>query len=81
MTTPPPSLPRKLQQWQAKLLDLSHANRLLYFKPTKLSSVPLTFPEPDKLFQQLVVQGKALTFPVNDSLGFNLIPPQRCSRL
>jgi very-short-patch-repair endonuclease len=48
------------------LLDLTRANRLLYFKPERGSSVPITSPAAADLFQELVVQGKRLTFPTAD---------------
>jgi len=55
---------RKLQVWKTKLLDVSHGNRLLYFKHTKSSSTAITFPDPDELFQQIVTKGRTLTFPL-----------------
>jgi len=45
---------RKLQVWKTKLLDLSHGNRLLFYKPTKSSSTTVTYPEPEDLLQQLL---------------------------
>lgn len=65
---------RKLKNWQAQLLDLSRANRLLYFKMAspsfggidRASSIPITSPEPADLFQQLVTRGKQLIFPLAD---------------
>jgi hypothetical protein len=59
-------LQRKLHNWQMLLLDLTRANRLLYFKPERGSSVPITSPAAADLFQELVVQGKRLTFPTAD---------------
>ena len=58
-----PSLDRKLHNWQMLLLDLTRANRLLYFKAERGSSVPITAPTSLELFQQLVTQGKRLKFP------------------
>jgi very-short-patch-repair endonuclease len=62
-TTP---LQRKLHNWQMLLLDLTRSNRLLYFKPERGSSVPITSPAAIDLFHDLVVQGKKLTFPTAD---------------
>jgi very-short-patch-repair endonuclease len=59
-------LQRKLRNWQMLLLDLTRANRLLYFKAERGSSVPITSPAPVELFQLLITQGKQLKFPVAD---------------
>lgn len=59
-------LQRKLHTWQMLLLDLTRANRLLYFKTERASSVPITSPASTDLFQELVTQGKKLTFPTAD---------------
>lgn len=67
---------RKLRNWQAQLLDLSRANRLLYFKPERGGFVPIVQPAPDELFQQLVGRGKTFTFPASDQLALlELDPP------
>ncbi len=63
---PDASLQRKLRNWQMLLLDLTRANRLLYFKAERGSSVPLTSPASAELFQQLVLQGRQLKFPAAD---------------
>jgi very-short-patch-repair endonuclease/uncharacterized protein YicC (UPF0701 family) len=63
---PDASLQRKLRNWQMLLLDLTRANRLLYFKAERGSSVPITSPAPADLFQLLVTQGKSLKFPAAD---------------
>ena len=66
MIDPQAAVNRKLRSWQTQLLDLSRANRLLYYKPTRASTVPIVLPEPADLFQQLVVRGRKLTFPLAD---------------
>ena len=63
---PDASLQRKLRNWQMLLLDLTRANRLLYFKAERGSSVPVTSPASAELFQLLVTQGKPLKFPAAD---------------
>ena len=63
---PDASLQRKLRNWQMLLLDLTRANRLLYFKAERGSSVPLTSPASAELFQLLVMQGRQLKFPAAD---------------
>jgi hypothetical protein len=60
------SVLRKLHNWQMLLLDLMRANRLLYFKTDRASSVPITSPASADLFQELVTQGKKLTFATAD---------------
>jgi len=57
---------RKLHNWQMLLLDLTRANRLLYFKVDRASSVPITLPAPFDLFMELVPQGKKMTFQTAD---------------
>ncbi|CAG0931679.1 hypothetical protein TFLX_02230 [Thermoflexales bacterium] len=63
---PDVSLQSKLHNWQMLLLDLSRANRLLYFKAERGSSVPITSPTSIDLFHRLVTQGKRLKFPAAD---------------
>ena len=63
---PDASLQRKLHNWQMLLLDLTRANRLLYFKPERGSSVPITEPASAESFQLLVTQGKQLKFPAGN---------------
>ena len=63
---PDASLQRKLRNWQMLLLDLTRANRLLYFKTERGSSVPITAPAAADLFHLLVSQGKPLKFPAGD---------------
>jgi len=63
---PDASLQRKLRNWQMLLLDLTRANRLLYFKAERGSSVPLTSPTSAELFQLVVTQARQLKFPAAD---------------
>ena len=44
-----------IASWQSKLLDLSKANRLLRFRDTKLSTVPVVEPDIPALFDLLVL--------------------------
>lgn len=50
-----------IERWQAELLDLSKANRLLHFKPGR-GVLTLNYPGPDLLFARLVNQGRSFTF-------------------
>ena len=52
----------KYALWQTRLLDLSKRNRLLYFKEYKRSSVRITEPSADSIFQVLVQEQRKLTF-------------------
>jgi hypothetical protein len=63
---PDAALQRKLRNWQMLLLDLTRANRLLYFKAERGSSVPITSPACIELFQLLVTHGRQLKFPAAD---------------
>ncbi|MCL5962179.1 MAG: DUF4011 domain-containing protein, partial [Chloroflexi bacterium] len=47
--------------WREKLLDLSPRNRLLRFQRTRLSSVPIEFPDLPELFDLLVLHDKPVT--------------------
>src|SRR5437867_2187816 len=51
-------------QWKEHLLDLSARNRLLNFRPTKVSTIEITAPDVSGLFQRLVMVEKALKFPL-----------------
>src|SRR5512143_1398929 len=68
MLEPTSPVQRKLRNWQTQLLDLSRANRLLYFKVERASTVPLVRPAADDLFQALVARGKALIVPLPGAL-------------
>ncbi len=54
----------KVDHWIGRLLDLSGRNRLLFFKPTKTTTVDIISPEPRELFGRLVEKGNTLTFPL-----------------
>jgi very-short-patch-repair endonuclease len=68
MPEPLTAVEKKLLNWQAQLLDLSRANRLLYFKAERSGAVPIVQPPAEELFQQLVVRGKTFSFPASDQL-------------
>lgn len=54
----------KIEQWKRRLLDLSRRNRLLFFRPTKYSTIRITSPGLRPLFDQLVNDEKRLRFPL-----------------
>src|SRR5256885_14649123 len=51
-------------QWKEHLLDLSARNRLLNFRPTKVSTIQITAPDVTGLFRRLVMTEKSLKFPL-----------------
>jgi very-short-patch-repair endonuclease len=56
-----PRIKTALDQWQADLLDLTKANRLLYFRSGS-HGLALTHPNPDLLFAGLANEDRAYTF-------------------
>lgn len=57
----------RLDEWKRKLIDLTRRNRLLFFKPTRNSTLKVIEPSPAEVFQRLVVDEKSWRF---------LIPPE-----
>lgn len=53
----------KLENWKKKLLDLGKRNRLINYKETKRSNLNIIAPQFDILFQKVVSDEEALTFP------------------
>src|SRR3954447_8079867 len=56
-----PRVEMALNRWQAELLDLTKANRLLYFRPGS-GALPLIHPLAPVLFDGLTIQEHAYTF-------------------
>lgn len=54
----------KYEQWKNKLLDLGKRNRLINFKDTKMSTVKITSPGLDSIYQRLVSEEKEIVFPM-----------------
>ena len=52
----------RIKRWKNKLIDLSKRNRLLNFKPTKVSTVRTIDEIPVEVFQILVHDGNEMTF-------------------
>src|SRR5688572_3804667 len=57
----------RLDEWKRKLIDPTRRNRLLFFKPTRSSTLKVVEPSPAEIFQRLVVDEKSWRF---------LIPPE-----
>jgi hypothetical protein len=61
---------RHIEELKLKLVDLTRRNRLLYFKPARRSTLVVSRPEAQPVFERLVVQEKAWKFwlpPVAES--------------
>ncbi len=63
MTETAPSSPMKrVEDWKSRLIDLSRKNNLLYFHKSKRGNLPITQPDPQKIFDALVLKKKRLEF-------------------
>ena len=54
---------KKYDLWKQRLLDISAGNRLLNFRPTKVSTIQITSPDVSELFQKVVLAERSLRFP------------------
>lgn len=52
----------RLRRWKNKLIDLSKRNRLLNFKPTKLSTIRIVDEIPSEVYQILAIDEKTMRF-------------------
>lgn len=53
---------RRVEEWKQKLVDLTKRNRLLYFRPSKTSTLLIEHPELQTIFERLVVKGRSWEF-------------------
>jgi very-short-patch-repair endonuclease len=53
----------RIDKWKKRLLDLGKRNRMINYKETKRSNIKIVSPDFADLYEQLVVQEKALEFP------------------
>ncbi len=53
---------KRLEDWKARLIDLSRKNNLLYFHKAKRGSLSITQPEPQKIFDSLIIKKNRLEF-------------------
>ena len=53
----------KFTVWKQKLLDMSHRNRQLYFKPGSRNAIEIIHPHMYWLFNELVIKDKRFVFP------------------
>ena len=54
----------KYNRWKERLLDIGAGNRLISFRATKVSTVQITRPDSEELFQRLVIAERSLKFPL-----------------
>jgi len=54
-------LMKRVEDWKSRLIDLSKRNSLLYFKRTR-SNLNVSNPDPETVFQRLVIKRKQLEF-------------------
>jgi uncharacterized protein DUF4011 len=52
----------RIDEWKRKLIDLTRRNRLLFFTPTRSSTLKVIEPSPNEVFQRLVVDEKPWRF-------------------
>ena len=63
MTEITPSSPMKrVEDWKSRLIDLSRKNNLLYFHKSKRGNLAITQPDPQKIFDMLVLKKNHLEF-------------------
>lgn len=68
----------RIGRWKQKLLDLSRRNRLLFYKPTKRSTLRLIAPSCQEIFDRLVLGEQPLSFlPVTDDAERNQQEPDQ----
>ena len=46
----------KIETWKNKLIDLSRRNRLLNFKPTKVTTIKVVDELPSEIFKSMVIE-------------------------
>ncbi len=51
-----------VEDWKNKLIDLSHRNNLLYFRQTKRGTLPISYPNIESIFDELVMKSKTFKF-------------------
>lgn len=55
---------QKVELWKKRLLDLTRRNRLLFFRASRTTTVKITSPSLEEVFQRIVKDGRTLTFPI-----------------
>jgi very-short-patch-repair endonuclease len=69
MTTPPPTptdaerrLNASIDYWKRSLLDLTHRNRALNFKPARVSTIVIVDEQPAEVFRELCLNRRSMKF-------------------
>lgn len=52
----------RLDHWQRQLIDLSRRNRLLNYKPTRVTTIRMVDEMPTEVFRLLFAERRAMTF-------------------
>ena len=52
----------RIKDWKSRLIDLSRRNNLLYFKPSKRSTLSISNPKMERFFNRLVLRKRRLKF-------------------
>jgi very-short-patch-repair endonuclease len=58
----PSDIDARIEGWRSQLLDTTKRNRLINFKSGRTGGITLVHPDPDDLWQRLVVANTSLTF-------------------
>lgn len=53
---------KRVEDWKSRLIDLSKRNNLLFFNKKKRGNLPITQPDPQTIFNTLVLKKKSLDF-------------------
>jgi len=62
----------RIDEWKRKLIDLTRRNRLLFFRPTRSSTLRIEEPSSEDVFKRLVIDEKPWEF---------FIPPEEENEL
>ena len=52
----------RIKRWKNKLIDLSKRNRLLNFKPTKVTTIYIVDKTPSDIYESIVADEKQMSF-------------------
>ena len=58
----PDAVHSRLDHWKRQLIDLSKRNRLLNFKPTRVTTIQIVDELPTEVFRTLQLDRRAMTF-------------------
>ncbi|MBM3252731.1 MAG: DUF3320 domain-containing protein [Candidatus Omnitrophica bacterium] len=58
----PNIIEERIQRWQDKLIDLSKRNRLLHFRPTKVTTIKIVDEQPAEILRILAIEQEGMEF-------------------